>query len=134
MGGVGGITYAGGNVSVTTSEGKAEPSASGRLIWPPSGLDLVTPAAQRGRRRLQLPPKTQATASEAGRSAAPQRGGTHLWAQSGGAFRSRTAQQQTRLFLQLPGEVLILGNWNFIFSFFSTKTIKEEKTDPDVQK
>lgn len=32
--GVGGITYAGGNVSVTTSEEKAERSASGTLISP----------------------------------------------------------------------------------------------------
>lgn len=45
--GVGGITYAGGNVSVTTSEEQAERSGTGRLISPSIC-----------RKRLQLPPKT----------------------------------------------------------------------------
>lgn len=57
--GVGGITYAGGNVSVATSEEAAEISRGEGLSRPPSALGFVTRGARRGRKRLQLqPPKT----------------------------------------------------------------------------
>lgn len=56
-GGVGGITYAGGNVSVTTSEEKAgSDQPQERLSRPPSVEDFVTRGAGRGKYASAAPP------------------------------------------------------------------------------